>query len=567
MDNLRPVLYISFAFLLFLVWQTWNADYGPQPQPASVSQESNDEDATDRDDLPDAALSEAREAPVDASSSGKEEGEGEGRRIHVVTDTLDLYIDTRGGDIVRADLPSYPVSLDQSDEPTTLLDAEDRAYVAQSGLIHDRVQDTDHSDRAPSHHAVYQAQDTEFRLQEGQDVLEVPLTWENEEGIRVTKTYTFRRGEFLVDVSHEVENDSGEAWTGRQYRQLRHGPTPDRDSWFLYTFTGAAYYDGGYRKKELEKLSQDVESRDLEGGWIALIEHYFLSTWIPESGEKNLLYTREVGTSDAPRYIIGLRSEAQTLASGESGDFNTRIWIGPKLQEPLSGIAEGLELTVDYGLFTFLSKPLFWMLDLIHDLVGNWGWSIILLTLLIKLAFYKLSATSYRSMAKMRAVQPKMMALKERFGEDKQRMNQALMELYKKEKINPLGGCLPILVQIPVFIALYWVLLESVELRQAPWILWIQDLSVRDPFFVLPILMGVSMLAQQKLNPAPMDPVQQKIMMALPPVFTVFFAFFPAGLVLYWLVNNLLSIAQQYYITRRLQSEGYDTGKKSAKGD
>ena len=564
MDNLRPVLYLSFVFLLFLVWQTWNVDYGPQPQAAQGTQEIAGADgAASREDIPDAALSEAGEAPSGEAS----DGDGAGRRIHVVTDTLDLYIDTRGGDIVRADLPSYPVSLNQPDEPTTILDEQERGYVAQSGLIHDRVSGIDSGDRAPTHHAVYEAPASEFHLRDGQDVLQVPLTWENEEGIRVTKTYTFRRGEFLVDVSHRVENGSDTAWTGRQYRQLRHGPTPERDSWFLYTFTGAAYYDGGYRKEELESLTEQVESKDLQGGWIALIEHYFLSTWVPASGEKNLLYTREVGTPEAPRYIIGLRSEARTVAPGESGAFDTRLWIGPKLQEPLSGIAEGLELTVDYGLFTFLSKPLFWMLDLIHSLVGNWGWSIIFLTLLIKLAFYKLSATSYRSMAKMRAVQPKMMALKERFGDDKQRMNQALMELYKKEKINPLGGCLPILVQIPVFIALYWVLLESVELRQAPWILWIQDLSVRDPFFVLPILMGVSMMAQQKLNPAPMDPVQQKIMMALPPIFTVFFAFFPAGLVLYWLVNNLLSIAQQYYITRKLQAEGYDTGKKPAKGD
>lgn len=294
-----------------------------------------------------------------------------------------------------------------------------------------------------------------------------------------------------------------------------------------------------------------------------MIQHYFVSTWVPGEDEVNALYARAVPSDLGDEYLIGLHSESRQIAAGSSGEFSTRLWVGPKLQAELSEIAQGLELTADYGIFTFLSKPLFWLLDKIHAFVGNWGWSIVILTILIKLAFFKLSATSYRSMARMRKVAPKLQALKERYKDDKQRMNQALMDLYKKEKINPLGGCLPILVQIPVFIALYWVLLESVELRQAPWWLWVQDLSSRDPYFILPILMGVSMFVQYKLNPPPMDPVQQKIFMALPFVFTVFFAFFPAGLVLYWFTNNLFSIAQQWYITRKIES-GEDPDKQKS---
>jgi YidC/Oxa1 family membrane protein insertase len=552
MDNLRPVLYISLVLVLFLIYQAWQRDYGPQPQPTPVTAEEalDMPDVGRPADLPEAPVTEAVDIPVEAVP------EPERARIRVVTDVLDIEIDTRGGDLVRADLPTYPVSLRTPDQPMRLLDERIRQYVAQSGLIHDRVSGVEPEDRAPSHHAVYSAPQQEYRLREGLDELRVPLTWTGADGIRVTKTYTFRRGEFLVHLDHHVENASDQPWVGRQYRQLRHGSTPSRESWFLYTFTGVAYYDGRYEKLSFEDMADRPMDRDVEGGWISVIQHYFLSAWVPFEDEVNQFYTRVVGTGTRPEHIIGMRSEAQTVPPGAETTFSTRFWVGPKLQEDLKAVTNGLELTVDYGILSFLAKPLFWVLDLIHDFVGNWGWAIIILTILIKLAFYKLSETSYRSMAKMRAVQPKMMALKERFGDDKQRMNQALMELYKKEKINPLGGCLPIVVQIPVFIALYWVLLESVEMRQAPWFLWIQDLSTRDPYFVLPLLMGATMIAQYKLNPAPMDPVQQKLMMGLPVVFTVFFAFFPAGLVLYWFVNNMLSIAQQWHITRNLERAG-----------
>jgi len=355
-----------------------------------------------------------------------------------------------------------------------LFDQRVRGYVAQSGLTHDRIAGVDAGDRAPSHHAVFRVDAERFEMGPGQDSLRVPMTWTSEDGsVTVTKTFVFQRGTHLIEVEHQVENRGDSTWIGRQYRQLRHGPTPPRAAFFLYTFTGAAYFDGKYNKESFESLRDSPLEKRVEGGWISVIEHYFMSAWIPGQDEINAMYGRAVpgAAGVGTDYLIGMHSaEPITIAPGGSGLFSTRLWVGPKTQADLREIAPGLELTVDYGIFTFLSKPLFWLLRVIHDFVGNWGWSIIILTILIKLAFFHLSATSYRSMARMRAVAPKLQAMKERYKDDKQRMNTALMELYKKEKINPLGGCLPILVQIPVFIALYWVLLESVELRQAPWI-------------------------------------------------------------------------------------------------
>ncbi|MEA2093768.1 MAG: membrane protein insertase YidC, partial [Pseudomonadota bacterium] len=327
------------------------------------------------------------------------------------------------------------------------------------------------------------------------------------------------------------------------------------ESTFIHTYMGGVLYspEEKYEKISFDDMIDGKLDRKVTDGWVAMIQHYFLAALIPETGEEDRYYTN---TLSGARYVIGMISPLQTIAAGESGSFSTRLYAGPKLQDEMARVAPGLELTVDYGVLTVLSQPLFWLLNAIHNLVGNWGWAIILLTILIKLAFYKLSETSYRSMANMRKLAPRMKSLKERYGDDRQKLNQAMMEMYKKEKINPLGGCLPILVQIPVFIALYWVLLESVEMRQAPFMLWLQDLSSPDPYYVLPLLMGATMLIQQKLNPAPLDPIQAKVMMALPVVFTVFFAFFPSGLVLYWVVNNTLSIAQQWVITKRIEQGG-----------
>ena len=547
MDNQRPLLIIALVTVLFLIWQAWEVDYGPKPAPV-VADVTSDTPAAPTD-IPSAVTAEPGAVPAASAAVAVER-----KQIRVVTDVLDVLIDTQGGTVLRADLPTYPVSIDEPDVPVRILDHLDQRYVAQSGLRHTEVAGQDTLALAPTHHALYQAEQDEYRLAAGNDTLEVPLTWTGENGVTVTKVFTFRRGDFLVDVTHRVENRGSEVWTAQQYRQLRQGPAGDSDgSQFLYTFTGAAYFDDAFRKLKFEDMPDEPLDQDITGGWAAMLQHYFLSAWVPAADETNHFYSMALSEGGKSDYIIGLRSTPVSVEPGASATFSTAFYTGPKIQSRLEEIAEGLDLSVDYGMFTIFAKPLFWLLELIHGWIGNWGWAIIAVTVLIKLAFYKLSATSYRSMANMRKVQPKMAALKERYGDDKQKLNQALFDLYKKEKINPLGGCLPILVQIPVFIAFYWMLLEAVELRQAPFMFWIQDLSTKDPYFVLPILMGITMIAQHKLNPQPLDPVQAKVMMILPIVFTVFFAFFPAGLVLYWFVNSLLSIAQQWVITRKIE--------------
>ncbi|MEF8834162.1 MAG: membrane protein insertase YidC, partial [Halofilum sp. (in: g-proteobacteria)] len=484
--------------------------------------------------------------------------------IQVVTDLLDVTIDTRGGDLRQASLRRYKGE-SGGDEPVELLtDTGGDLFVAQAGLqAGDRP--------APTHHAEYTARAGEYRLSEGQDSLTVPLEWSGD-GVRVTKTYTFHRNSYVVDVDFEVENTTDSAWVGRQYRQFQRHQIPSEDQpTLLPAFFGAAYYNSEdkYEQIALDDIADEPLQKSFKGGWAAMVEHYFVTAWLPSADETNTYYTKALTDRAQPRYLIGLYSTAKEAASGESTTFSTRLYVGPKDTDYLAGLAEGLTLTIDYGYLAFLSEPLFWVLDWIHSYVGNWGVAIILLTLLIKLVFYKLSEKSYRSMAKMRKLQPKIQQLKDRYGDDRERMGRAMMDLYKTEKINPLGGCLPIVVQIPVFIALYWMLLGTVELRHADFMLWINDLSTRDPWYVLPLLMGASMWAQQKLNPAPVDPMQQKIFQALPVVFTVFFMFFPAGLVLYWLTNNVLSIAQQYYITRHVVGDvpGRDTGKAAKKGD
>jgi YidC/Oxa1 family membrane protein insertase len=557
-DNQRLLLYVSLALVLYLIWLAWQQDYGPRPV-AKVRPQTPIPSTVERAPAQAKDVPEAPQFTPVKPPKPNDRGLPVGQRIHVVTDVLDIELDTRGGDIRRAALPLYPAQANKPNTPFVLLHANQRLglYIAQSGLIHDRTVSgaIDIEDLAPSHHAIYMAERRDYRLKPGSQKLTVPLTWQGPRGVTVKKVFTFHRGEYLVDVSHTVINRGKQTWSGRQYRQLRHGPIRSGEtSRLLYTYTGAAYFDGKYEKIPFDDMQSEPLSRVIKGGWVAMLEHYFVSAWVPGSDERNLYYTNVLREDGIDQYLIGLRSTGLTVAPQEVGAFHTRIFLGPKLQRRLGEIANGLDLVVDYGIFTVLAKPLFWLLSFIHGLIGNWGWAIVMVTVVIKLAFYKLSEASYRSMAKMRAVQPRMQALKERFTSDKQKLNQALMELYKNEKINPLGGCLPVIVQIPVFIALYWVLLESVELRQADFMLWINDLSNRDPYFVLPVLMGITMFAQQRLNPAPLDPIQAKMMMVLPLVFTVFFAFFPAGLVLYWFVNNLLSIAQQWVITRRIEA-------------
>lgn len=551
MDNQRLFLLVALALVMLLIWTTWQQDYGPQ-RVAQVQTQTDSDDATPAPQTGAAPATDA--APAAAAGATREPGTSDvnqmqaaGDVITVTTDLLDIRIPLEGGNIREAHLLQHTVSEDDP-TPFTLLGNANPLFIAQSGLVGDGV-------AAPDHQAVWQAEATEYRLEDDAERLEVPLRWQAENGVTITRRYVFERDSYLVRVIHEVENTSAADWRGYQYNQLRR--TPDSEG---PGFLGAASYTGGviyspadkYEKISFSDMEKDDLSRDIADGWLAMIQHYFLAAWVP-TREQNLRYYTRVSRGE---YILGQSSPWQTVAAGATGQFENQLFVGPKEQDRLDAVAEGLELTVDYGWLTVISKPLFIALDWIHSVVGNWGWSIILLTFGIKLVFYKLSEASYRSMARMRKLQPEMQKLRERYGDDRQQMNQELMQLYKKQKVNPLGGCLPILIQIPVFIALYWVLLESVELRQAPWVLWIEDLSVRDPFYVLPLLMGVTMFIQQKLNPAPMDPIQQKIMMGLPVVFTVFFVFFPAGLVLYWVTNNSLSILQQWVITRRIEAGG-----------
>lgn len=554
MDNTRLFLFAALVFVGVLMWQQWQIDYnlpsaGTTQNGIDSNQDQSGRGVVQFEDLPEQAegviyTSKSNGTPEPAPMFETE------RLIFVETDVIKAVIDTRGGVIRSLKLKKYPISLEQPDEGLELIHSEsDSLYIIQSGL-------RNRSDTAPTHYSLYRAKRDEYVMKDNADELIVPLFW-SQDGIEVTKTYRFRRGDYLIDVSHRVKNNSVNDWQGSEYRQIQRA-RPISESRLLYTYTGAVYYNDEvkYEKVKFDDMEDERLKVQSTGGWIAMLQHYFLSAWIPAQDDTNLVYSIANTTQQLSTYTIGLRSENRFIAAGGQGEFNSQLFVGPKIVNRLEEISPGLELTVDYGVLTFLSKPLYWLLSFYHDYVGNWGLSIMLLTFTIKAVFYKLSETSYRSMAKMRKVSPRLKTLKERYGSDKQQLNKAMMELYKTEKINPMGGCLPILVQIPVFIALYWALLESVDLRQAPFIFWIKDLSVMDPYYVLPVIMGISMLVQQRLNPPPPDPIQAKVMMALPFVFTIFFAFFPSGLVLYWVMNNVLSITQQWIITKRIEAGG-----------
>ena len=550
-EQLRTILIIALCVVSFLLWDAWQRDYGPKPQ-APASSEPPSPDAAPRDTAsPDVDVPTVPQ-PVQASAEatplpeGDAAGAGSGRKIRVTTDVLDIEIDTLGGVITRVDLRSYPVSTDKPDEPFRLLDDADpkRFFIAQSGLTGPRS--------APNHHARFQFDADSYVLGDGADVIAVPLRWRSEDGVEVIRTYRFTRDRYVVDVQVEIANRGSEAWNGALYGQLQRGEPESEGGLFrTYTYTGGILSgpEKPYEKVDFSDMANQDIKRDVAGGWVAMIQHYFAAAWIPGAEQTNHYYSKSFANG---RFAIGVVTPALTIPPGDTGELSLSLYAGPKIQARMEVLAPHLERTVDYGWLWLIAEPLFWLLRWIHSYIGNWGWAIVILTILIKLAFFQLSATSYKSMARMRKLQPRITALRERYAADKQRMNQAMMELYREEKINPLGGCLPIIVQIPVFIALYWVLLESVELRQASFIGWLDDLSVHDPYFVLPILMGATMLIQQKLNPTPPDPMQAKIMMALPFVFTFFFLFFPSGLVLYWFVNNVLSIVQQWVITKKI---------------
>jgi YidC/Oxa1 family membrane protein insertase len=549
MDNTRLFLFAAAAFVGMLIWQQWQVDFGPKP--VVVIQNNNGEVNNNQSNLNN--LEDLPEIDNQFSSNTKSQNDtlqASGALITVETDVIIVSIDSRGGVIRSIKLKKYPLTLENPNDFLELVhNDKDTVHILQSGL-------RNKANTAPTHHSIFEIQKQNYTLADGDDELLVPLTW-RQDGIEVVKTFKFKKGNYLVDVQHKVLNNSGTDWQGSEYRQIQRS-RPLNVSKLSNTYTGAVYYneEEKYTKFSFDDMEDEKLKLNSTGGWIAMIQHYFLSAWIPTQEGTNLIYSISNTTRTPSTYTIGMRSENKQVTNGGNVMFNSQFFAGPKLVERLEEISPGLDLTVDYGVLTFLSKPLYWLLSFYHSYVGNWGLAIILLTFTIKAVFYKLSEASYRSMARMRKVAPRLKTLKERHGDDRQKMNQAMMELYKTEKINPMGGCLPMLVQIPVFMALYWALLEAVALRQAPFILWIHDLSVMDPYYVMPVIMGISMFIQQRLNPAPPDPIQAKVMMALPFVFTIFFAFFPAGLVLYWVVNNTLSIAQQWVITKRIEAGG-----------
>ncbi|HIO96954.1 MAG TPA: membrane protein insertase YidC [Leucothrix sp.] len=561
MDQQRPFLYLTLFFLGFLIWSTWQQEHAPKPvAPAGQTTQINGQAPLAENGIPNsvpsnipsntpAAINNTNTAIPQAGTNQASKDQ----LIHVKTDVLDLYISTQGGSIIQADLPSHPISLDEKDVAVRIVDKK-KGYAAQSGLL---SQDANGSDLAPNHYANFAAEKTEYILAEGQNNLQVPLLWKNAQGISVVKTFNFERGKFLVNQTQQVNNQSPNAWTGSEYSQLTHSGATTSGSLLggSIAYVGPAYYHDKYIKVSFGDIEDEVLKDEVTGGWVAMLQHYFISAWIPQKEHKNNYYS--IYDKQKSNYIIGVKSSAKTINSGASDTFNSQFYVGPTDQAKLSAISPGLDLTVDYGIFAFVSKPIFAVMSFINrNIVSNWGWTIILLTLLIKIVFFYPSAISYRSMAKMKKLAPKIKEIGEKHKNDPQAKQKATMDFYRKEKINPLGGCLPMLIQMPVFMGLYWVLQESVELRQAPWILWYKDLSIMDPTFILPLIMGASMWFQQKLNPPVMqDPMQQKIFMYLPIVFTVMFLFFPAGLVLYWVVNSLLSIAQQWFITKKIIGE------------
>lgn len=552
MDNVRIILWGLFATLLFLTWQQWTVDYAPVVMPAENMRTAESEPGmlppTDgsagvpeaNPDLPTITAPTAAPAAPQAAPVGD--------NIVVETDVLRVEISRKGGGLVLAELLEYPRSKDAPDVPVQLLTQEAADfYVVESGLV-------DATQGGPTHVTALDSAAGQYTLAAGQTELTVPLTW-TADGVSVTKSYVFRRGSYEIDLDYKVNNQSARPWRGLSYLQIRRIYNPPERSMFdvdSYSFVGPVFYDSdSYDKLDPDDLADEPLDEKLAGGWIASIEHHFLAAAVPPPDtvyRYNATYSKRI-------FTVRASGETLTIPPGASERIQSRLFVGPKLQEQLEATAPELALTVDYGKLTLLAQPLFWLLQQVFNLVGNWGWTIILVTFMIKAAFYKLTETSGRSMAKMRKLQPRLKALQDRYKDDRQQLSQKMMELYKTEKVNPAAGCLPMLIQIPFFIAFYWVLLESVEMRQAPFALWITDLSSRDPFFVLPLLMGVAMFVQQKLNPAPPDPIQAKVMSILPVMFTGFFAFFPAGLVLYWLTNSVLSVLQQWNINRKMAAD------------
>lgn len=538
MNSNRGLLALALLFISFLVYQQWEMDKAPKP---AVVQTSVAQSTTD----------------TPTSSTGTTntvDSQVQGRVITVSNDVFQLKIDTLGGDVVESDLLAYAKELDGEERFALLENKDGKTYVAQSGLVGKNGIDT------AAGRAQYRVEGENFKLADGQEELRVPLTFEKD-GVIFNKVFVLKRGSYDVAVNYEIQNNSESAIEVQPYGQLKHTLVESSGSMAMPTYTGGAYSSSetNYKKYSFDEMKSSNLSINTKAGWVAVLQHYFVSAWIPNQDADNQLYT----TTNNGMGFIGYRGPVTAIQAGETKTINSSLWTGPKLQEQMGEVANHLDLTVDYGWAWFIAKPLFKLLTLIQSLVGNWGLAIIGVTLVVKAILYPLTKAQYTSMAKMRMLQPKLQEMRERFGDDRQRMSQEMMKLYKEEKVNPLGGCLPLLIQMPIFIALYWTFMEAVELRHAPFFGWIQDLSAQDPYYILPLLMGGSMYLLQKMSPTPVaDPMQQKVMNFMPVIFTVFFLWFPAGLVLYWLVSNLITIIQQQLIYRGLEKKGLHSRKK-----
>lgn len=554
MDNQRLLIWGFFGLLGWITYQTWTQDYALRPVAAVTQEVAQPSNAEGDSDLPEltAPTGTMLDAPPQLDEGAPEippVAPGTAT-VRVMTDVFSIEISTQGGTLQSVALINYPVAKDEPDKLVELLSVEPSNF----GLLQTGLRIVGEGEE-PNHLAMFTSGRDTYRL-DGADELIVPMRWQSAEGIIVDKRFHFRRGSYAITIEQEITNGGEGLWRGAEYAQIqRYSKTQERSMFNVdsYSFSGPIIYDGEKSEKlKHDDLLDDGPTRlKSQAGWFGSIQHHFLSAVVPERGTEQS-YSVSVRGDRSTASAIG---QAQTVAPGSSRTFTTVVFIGPKLQKQLEQIDETLKLTVDYGWLTIISQPLFWLLSIVFGFVGNWGVAIILVTFLIKLAFYKLTESSGRSMAKMRSLQPRMKAMQERYKDDKQALSAAMMELYKREKVNPLAGCLPILIQMPFFLAFYWVLLESVEMRQAPFALWITDLSTKDPYFILPLIMGVAMFMQQKLNPAPADPVQAKVMQIMPIMFTAFFAFFPSGLVLYWVTNTLLSIAQQWKINTVVEKE------------
>jgi YidC/Oxa1 family membrane protein insertase len=554
MNYLRYFLYALLVFIGLQVYQDWDKEH---PKPTTLTQTTAATTTPSAAATPTQSASNSYVPSVPATGAPAANPESNPASvaaatplIHVKTDLMNVDISTTGGDIDQVSLLKYPQELHSTEPFLFLNNAPDTRYIAQSGLLSANGPDSSKGQ------AIYTADQTDYTLVDGQNDMQVKLHWQ-QNGLDVTKTYTFKRNSYEIDVAYQLDNKSSAAWTGNLYLQLMRKNTPPATSKgivSLATFFGAAVSspDKPFLKIPFKNMIENNYAQNITGGWAAMVQHYFVSAWVPEETAKSDYFSKV--TNDG-LFTIGMVGPLLTANPGATVATQAKFYAGPAIADNLMQVSPKLPLTIDYGVVSLIAMVIFWMLQKIHSIVGNWGWSIVLVTIVIKLIFYRLSAKSYRSMNALKKLQPKINQLKERMGDDKAKFTQATIDLYKKEKVNPMSGCLPILIQIPVFISLYWVLIESVQLRQAPWILWIHDLTQKDPFYILPVLMGISMFLQQRLNPPPPDPTQAKIMMFMPVVFTAMFLNFPAGLMLYWFVNNSLSFLQQWYIMRSMNNE------------